>query len=244
MSHTAFSTPLLAFRFPFPVSVYVHWTPGLISILSHCEELLVRLSFTAYWLVSRWPTVCYPLQWIHASFPVSVDPRPSSSLSCNSEFRGADSLFVEPLRLSQCYSYVLSVKPCLVPCVWAIFTFPTLQPLPSRASLSTLGPFTTNSIPMPCCSPSSLTSPILFAQRLRHQPGAPSCVQSFPTFPSPWQPSRPCVRLLGWYRTLPPWCNLTSPPYSHVSWSLSSRISSFYSFFWRSCIQHAFLVCR
>ena len=47
MSHKAFSTPLLASPFPFPVSEYMRGT-GLISTLLHREELLVRHSFTAH----------------------------------------------------------------------------------------------------------------------------------------------------------------------------------------------------
>ena len=42
-----------------------------------------------------------------------------------------------------------------------------------------------NSMPIPCYSTSRLTSPILFAQKLRHRPRAPSCVQPFPLLPSP-----------------------------------------------------------
>lgn len=50
-------------------------------------------------------------------------------------------------------------------------------------SFSTLGPLTTNSILMPCCSPSSLTSPILFAQTLFHRPHVLHPASSLSHFP-------------------------------------------------------------
>ena len=70
-------------------------------------------------------------------------------------------------------------------------------------SFSTLGPLTTNSIPMPCCSPPCLASPIVFAQMFRHRSRAPSCIQFFP-LP---------------LRTLPPRCNWTPPHHRRVGWS-------------------------
>ena len=70
-------------------------------------------------------------------------------------------------------------------------------------SFSTLGPLTTNSIPMPCCSPPSLASPIVFAQMFRHRSRAPSCIQFFPLPP----------------RTLPLRCNWTPPHHRRVGWS-------------------------
>ena len=74
--------------FPFPVTrfqicswnTWSHQYP-----IAPGEEHLVRLTFTAYWIVSWGSAVCHPLPWIHASFQVSVDPRPPAPYSCHSE---------------------------------------------------------------------------------------------------------------------------------------------------------------
>ena len=105
-SNVVFSLPL-ASRFQVN-AVNIHWTPGLISIWSHCEQLPVCHSFTAYWLRSRWPAGCHPSPCVRASWyqtgPVFETPSPCTSDSRRSESHSTFSLLVEPRQLCQGYA--------------------------------------------------------------------------------------------------------------------------------------------
>lgn len=190
MSHGLHHTFWLPF-FRFQVNARnVGGTAGLISPLSHHEELFVRRSFVHHQLDAIPPREHMLLSIRHAQSlkgsvcPPRIPVTQSLMVLIRSSINLADSLNAM-LCMSDFYQLTVRLPP-------------------SRASLSQHCLSICRSAPMP-------TRSILFAQKHSSSSRAPprglSGVQPSPLPPSPWQPSRPCVCLLGWYRTHPPPCN-------------------------------------